>query len=218
MFNPELRYFIAEENGEVEPIIDPKLFEGIIDYIGIICTAIILTLSSYNGVWLLNGILTPGQEWLELILILTSIGLFIVCKLIANFILNDLNESFNKLKIQIEEKDDEIKRLEKTIEQLTNTNDTSKKEIRELQNENDELNYTIDNLSDKNYDLLREVNLLKNNMVDEIRKDCEEFIDIEKRLKNIYDSKDILDDEMNQELCKTWNDEFQAEYASRVCV
>lgn len=197
MFNPELRYLIAEDNGEVEPIIEPKLFEGIIDYIGLISTAIILSLASYNGISLLNGILTQGQEWIEIMLIALSISLFVICKLIADFVLNDLNASFEKLKNEseekgnkIEEKDNKIKILEKTIQLLSNTNNELKQEIMKLSDNIEQLTFENDDLKIENQNL-------NNNLLDQIRQDDEEFSKLEQRIKTSYITTDLFEDSNN---------------------
>jgi hypothetical protein len=216
MFNPELRYFMEEELNinqipEQIPIQMPeqipdqgqefRIFENTIDYIGGICTITVLLVVSYNRLWILTGFLTPNQEWLELSLLTVSIGLFVICKVIADFILNDLNDSFSKLKNQNEEKDRIIEELEKKIKQKDSR-------IDELNYSNKELTKLKEALQDENYQLLRENDFLKHNLVSEIRKDDEEFANIESRLKNIYDKRNISDEiKETQEIYDTWFNE-----------
>lgn len=140
MLNTELKYLITQDNNEIEPLISHKFFDSYIDYLGIICTSIIVLITSYKKLWLLTGLLTPGNEFIEIMLILISIGLFIICKLIANFILNELSESFNKLK---------------------DKNDENNKIIRCLNRKNTELKRVINELKTKNYELEMKNNGLK---------------------------------------------------------
>lgn len=136
MLNQDLKYLITEDNNELEPLIHQNLFNSYIDYIGLTCTLIIILVNSYKHIWLLTGILTPGNEWIEIGLILLSIGLFVICKLIADYILNDLSDSFNKLKDKNDSNDKIISCLHKKISKLKST-------INELKIINDELK--IDN-------------------------------------------------------------------------
>lgn len=136
MLNQDLKYLITEDNNELEPLIHKNIFETYIDYIGLISTLIIILVNSYNHLWLLTGILTPGNELVEIGLILISIGLFVICKLIADYILNDLSDSFNKLKDKNDSNDKIISCLHKKISKLKST-------INELKIINDELK--IDN-------------------------------------------------------------------------
>lgn len=204
MFNPELRYFIAEENGEVEPIIEQKLFENILDYGGVICTGIILSLIAYNKLSILTSVLTPGEEWIEMMLIIASIGFFIMFKLIADFVLNDLHASFDKLHRQIEEKDNKINttektivKLENTIVQLDNKNAQLEKQIKELNDKIAQLNDENENFQQENYELLRENDFLKHNLVEEIRQDDEEIAKLEERITKSYITTDLFEDKDN---------------------
>jgi hypothetical protein len=182
MYNPEFRYLIAEDEMENQQFI---IFENSLDYIGAFCTMIILAIVVYNRIWLLSGFLSPGQEWIEMTLITVSIGLFIVCKLIADLILNELNDSFSKLKSKNKEKDKIIKELEENIKKLEKTMEQKDGFINELVNSRNELNVLNIELQQENHDLLREAEFLKQSFIEEIRKDDEEFAYINNKLKTM---------------------------------
>jgi hypothetical protein len=143
MLNQNLKYLITEDNNQVEPLIQQNLFETSLDYLGVISTLIIILINLYKRLWLLTGILTPGNELVEIGLILLSIGLFVICKLIANYILNDLSVSFNKLKDKNDSNDKIISCLHKKISKLKST-------INELKIINDELKMDNNILINKN--------------------------------------------------------------------
>jgi hypothetical protein len=214
MFNPEFRNLIAEDNANLR---DQVIFENGIDYIGGICTIIILSVVSYNRIQILTGFLTPGHEWLELSLIIISIGLFVICKLIADFILNELNDSFTKLRNQNEEKENTIKELEKKIKQMEkkirqkdNAIDEINKAVDDLLATNNDLNNTNEELKQEFNDLLIEHNTLKKSVENDIKimkNDEEEFKNIEKIMMKNYKHKNYKNYKNNY-IVKSRNDNY----------
>jgi predicted ribosome quality control (RQC) complex YloA/Tae2 family protein len=197
MFNPELRYLIAEDNEHNQAVVDKSVIENILDYGGIISTAILLTTIVFNRLSILTSILTPGEEWLELALIATSIGIFVLFKLIADFVLNDLNATFVNLYNQVEEKDNIIKQSENSIEKLEKTVSQLDNKAVQMERTIQDLNDKIEKLNDENDDLRRENNFLNDKLIDEIRQDDAEFAKLEARIKSSYITTELFEDRDN---------------------
>ena len=134
MYNPEFRYLIAEDNGEpMIPFADGYVFAAIIVcgvslliVVGGIITAFTLTsliviplrhLLEYLWELFWNS-LTPGNQWLDIAIITTSIVPFIVLFRTIEGISDDLDRSFKKLKKEIAERNEKITGLELEIVKL----------------------------------------------------------------------------------------------------
>ena len=134
MYNPEFRYLIAEDNGELMiPFADGYVFAAIIVcgvslliVVGGIITAFTLTsliviplrhLLEYLWELFWNS-LTPGNQWLDIAIITTSIVPFIVLFRTIEGISDDLDRSFKKLKKEIAERNEKITGLELEIVKL----------------------------------------------------------------------------------------------------
>ena len=134
MYNPEFRYLIAEDNGELMiPFADGYVFAAIIVcgvslliVVGGIITAFTLTsliviplrhLLEYLWELFWNS-LTPGNQWLDISIITTSIVPFIVLFRTIEGISDDLDRSFKKLKKEIAERNEKITGLELEIVKL----------------------------------------------------------------------------------------------------
>ena len=130
MFHPELRYLIQIDNGEVAPLFKPENLELMIN-IGVI--ALILTLVPIliyditetvgKMCW---SLLTPGQQWLEILMIVGAIGILVLLHLITNEVTKNLVKKFENLKEQNAEK---VKRIAAIEEQNAELN----KKIAELE-------------------------------------------------------------------------------------
>jgi Na+/alanine symporter len=155
MFNPEFRFLIAQENGEelLMQLMDHELFTKIFNTVmNMIITFVVTlfacktTISIFMLVFpVLNYILTmvwnsltPGNQLMELALIITTSFAFILTILTMNEMTNQLDNSFNKLREQCREKDIRIAELEAYVTILTN--DTSVKNDQKNDLKNDQKN------------------------------------------------------------------------------
>jgi hypothetical protein len=123
MYNPEYRYLIQQDNGDNTNWFEAELFAGII-VVGvnsaILFTSLFITLEiiklSYKisslFVIKLWSLLTPGNQWLELFLIFSSLLLFVIIFYIFYDLTNAIDNHFIKLKNSISEKEIKIRQLE----------------------------------------------------------------------------------------------------------
>lgn len=134
MFNPEFRYLLVQEerNGEMMPFIDPHVFSAIFicGTNGIVLCAIgwiVYKLFGYYGrtakyLWVaLWNSLTPGHEWFDLVLILSTLITGIVMFFALKGMGDVLDKGFIKLKHEINKKDERIRELEAKIASLEAT-------------------------------------------------------------------------------------------------
>jgi hypothetical protein len=131
MFTPEFRYLLVQEerNGDMMPLIDKQVFADIFVYcanflglcsIGLIAYKLFgysVTASKYVWTALWNS-LTPGQQWLEIALIASSIVCATVMFLALKGMMEVLDNGFTKLKNEINKKDERIRELEAKISSL----------------------------------------------------------------------------------------------------
>ncbi len=125
MFNPEFRYLLIQEerNGDMIPIIDKHIIAAICVcginafVIGLIAISA-FKVFSYAGViskyiWIaLWNTLTPGQQWLELALIVSSIASAAMMFMAFEGMSNIIDKNFEKIKAEVAKKDERIKELE----------------------------------------------------------------------------------------------------------
>lgn len=144
MFNPELRYVLVQEerNGEMMPFIDPHVFAAIF-----VCGTNVLVLGSlswvtyklfgYSGIaakyiWTaLWNSLTPGNEWLDLTLIISTLISGIVMFFALKGMGDVLDKGFTKLKNEINKKDERIRELEAKIASLEAVSTSAEPKINE---------------------------------------------------------------------------------------
>jgi hypothetical protein len=137
MFNPEFRFLIAQENGEalLMQLMDHELFTKIFNtvmnmFITFVVTVfackttisifmLVLPVINYILTIVWNS-LTPGNQLIELGIILLTFIMFITMSLAMNEMTNQLDISFTKLKEQSREKDIRIAELEAYVTILTN--------------------------------------------------------------------------------------------------
>jgi hypothetical protein len=131
MYNPELRYLIEQDNGELMPVVIPPFEIGAVlltifgskfigsKFIGskFIGSYYKIAMLPFEYIW---SILTPGNELLELALIASSIFAGVMWILTMNELTKKLDISFEKLKTQLKEKDLRIIELESELEWLKN--------------------------------------------------------------------------------------------------
>lgn len=133
MFGPEFRVLFQEvNNAEIFPVIDQYLMDIVIYYaVELVLSSLIILVSwrllveideivDIDKIW--TSVLTLGNHWLELLLIVSSITVAVL--LIMTFIglSNVIEKSFEKLKVEIEKKDEQIKELELKLMEVTNVN------------------------------------------------------------------------------------------------
>jgi hypothetical protein len=125
MFNPEFRYLLIQEerNGDMMPIIDKHIIAAICVcginafIIGLIAISA-FKVFSYAGVmskyiWTaLWNSLTPGHQWLELAVIVSSIVAAVMMFMAFEGMSNIIDKNFEKIKAEIAKKDERIKELE----------------------------------------------------------------------------------------------------------
>ena len=121
MYNPEIRYIIEQEHGELMPVVIPPFEIGAV-LLTIIGSKFIgsyykIAMLPFEYIW---SILTPGNELLELALIAISIFTGVMLILTMNELTKKLDISFEKLKTQLKEKDLRIVELESELEGLKN--------------------------------------------------------------------------------------------------
>ena len=130
MYHPEFRYLITEDNDNREmmmPFINGYVFAAIIVsvlslliVVGGIFTAFTLTslivIPLFKYLWTIFwNVLTPGNQWLEIVFIITSIVAFSGLIRTMEGVSNQLDMSFTKLKTEIAERNEKIAKLELEI-------------------------------------------------------------------------------------------------------
>ena len=130
MITPEFRYLLVQEEHIREMmLIDSDLFGGIFicGTIGLVLISIIWitnklfsnsdTLAKYfwSALW---DSLTPGNEWFDLTIIISTLIYGIVMMFALKCIYNCLDKGFTKLKNENNKKDDKIRELEFKIASL----------------------------------------------------------------------------------------------------
>ena len=137
MFNPEFRFVIAQEDGEglLMQLMDHQLFTKVFNIIMNVfitfCVTVFAcktTISIFMLVFpVLNYILTtawnsltPGNQLLEAVMIVSTLIMFITMMLAMNEMTNQLDNSFTILREQCREKDKRILELESYVKILIN--------------------------------------------------------------------------------------------------
>ena len=123
MVKPEFRFLIDREDGEILPLIDSHLFTAFVMVVGLNIALILGFLIAldvgrlvFKGLTKIWSLLTPGNQWQELFLIVSSIFLGTLMLLIINEIFKKLDEAFTKLNNQLKEKDARIVALESKLD------------------------------------------------------------------------------------------------------
>lgn len=90
MFRQEFNFLIQRVNGEVVPIVSKEKIQILIEvliYIYVLTLTIIpifvydIAIAICKMFW---GLFTPGQQWLEILLIVGGIGFMVLCKCITD--------------------------------------------------------------------------------------------------------------------------------------
>ena len=126
MFNPELRYALFEQDGEIPNFMYPDVVIEIYRYTSNILMAsiamiIIYNLFSYNLIAMkyicsyIWNMLTPGNELLDLLLIGSTIAAGITIFMLLKAITDIMDEAIIKLKNEMKKKDDRIRELEQEL-------------------------------------------------------------------------------------------------------
>ena len=136
MYHPEFRYLITEDNDNRElmmPFVDGYVFAAIIvsvlSLLIVVCGLIplfkIISLILIQLSHLLEYLwticwnqLTPGNQWIEIAFIITSIVAFSVLIRTMEGVSKQLDSSFTKLKTEIAERNEKIAKLELEIVRL----------------------------------------------------------------------------------------------------
>jgi hypothetical protein len=93
MFHPNFNYFIKRDNREAVPLINQKKIEIIIEIFIVILSLIIIInatiqIFTYENIIALGkmfwGLLTPGQQWIEILTMILGIGILLLIKLITD--------------------------------------------------------------------------------------------------------------------------------------
>lgn len=116
MFNPELYCLIQRVNGEIEPLLSHERLQVMFDLLVVILSVTIITLFGYDITVSMGKIfwslLTPGQQILEILMIIGGIGMLFLIKLITDDLTTVLVKKFDCLKEQNAEKVKRITELE----------------------------------------------------------------------------------------------------------
>lgn len=128
MFNPEFRYLLAqdERNGQMMPLIDPHVFTALfvcgINGIALATTCFLLyNVSDYVSIPVKNLLtplwnsLTPGNELVEMTIIISSIICSVTLLVLVRSVADVLESGFTKLRNEIKEKDERIRELEEEL-------------------------------------------------------------------------------------------------------
>jgi hypothetical protein len=122
MFNPELYCLIQRVNDEIEPLISQERLQVMFDLLIVILSVTIITLFGYEITVSMGKIfwslLTPGQQLLEILMIIGGIGMLVLIKLTIDDLTKVLVKNFNCLKEQNAEKVKRITELERDNESL----------------------------------------------------------------------------------------------------
>jgi uncharacterized membrane protein (DUF106 family) len=131
MFNPEFRYLLVQEenDNEMMPIIDKHIISAICvcsmnALFGCGALVAVYQLFKYSSfitkyLWTaLWNSLTPGKQWLDLAIIVSSIISGVVMVLAMKGMADVLDNGFRKLKNEINKKEERIRELEAKLEEL----------------------------------------------------------------------------------------------------
>lgn len=148
MYNPEFRYLIARDNGEMEPFINTDNLIFVINAcIGIFISIVLFKTVSFlcfpviNEIW---NLLALGNHWLELVAFVCLIFIGGMLHLIMGEIANKIEITIAKLKETIKEKDSRIAKLELELhDQKTNKElDAITSKLKEVQDREAEFQYS----------------------------------------------------------------------------
>jgi len=130
MFHPELRYLIQRDNGEIAPLVTQERIQVMIDVLVFILTLTIVPIFMYDIVVAIGrmfwNLLTPGQQLLEILMIIGCIGILVLFKLITDELTTNLVKKFDHFKEQNAEK-------AKRIAELEEENAALKKKIEDIE-------------------------------------------------------------------------------------
>jgi hypothetical protein len=116
MFHPEFYYIIHRVNGEEEPLINQESLQAMISVLVVVLSLAVIPIFMYKTTVSMGetfwSLLTPGQKWLEISLILGGIGILLLIKLITDEVSSKLLKKFEVLKEQNAEKAKRIAELE----------------------------------------------------------------------------------------------------------
>jgi len=128
MFNPEFRYLLIQEenNGEMLPFVHPYIISSLfvcITNLVRVCSIIWLAFKAFNFagigtkyVWTtLWNSLTPGNELLDMAIIILTLMSGIVMIFALKGVGDVLDKGFTKLKYEFNKKDERIRELEAKI-------------------------------------------------------------------------------------------------------
>ena len=126
MYNPYFRHMIAQDNGEMAPIIDTHLFEAIVTIGLFVITLAAFSIEIYRvGIVILEiageylwNLLAQEVEWINIAFISFSIFTGGMTFLIMSEISKKLDTAFTQLKTEIKEKDVHIAELEAELKAL----------------------------------------------------------------------------------------------------
>lgn len=131
MFNPELRYLLIQEerNGEMLPLVPPHVISALfvcITNLVSVCSLVWLAFKAFNYagigiryVWTtLWNSLSPGNELLDLAIIILTLISGIVMIFALKGMGDVLDKGFTKLKNEINMKDEKIRELEAKMASL----------------------------------------------------------------------------------------------------
>jgi hypothetical protein len=148
MYNPEFRYLIARDNGEMEPFINTDNLIFVINacifiFISIVLfkTVSFLCFPVINEIW---NLLALGNHWLELVAFVCLIFIGGMLHLIMGEIANKIEITIAKLKEKIKEKDSRIAKPELELhDQKTNKElDAITSKLKEVQDREAEFQYS----------------------------------------------------------------------------
>ena len=122
MFHPELKYLIQIDNGQVAPLFKQENLQLMINVGVIALTLTLVPILMYDITETMGkmfwGLLTPGQQWLEILMILGAIGILFLLNLITNEVTTNLVKKFEHLKEQNAEKAKRIAAIEEQNAEL----------------------------------------------------------------------------------------------------
>lgn len=144
MFRPELRYLIQRDIGEIAPLVTQERIQVMIDVIVCILTLTIVPTFMYDIIiaicrmfW---NLLTPGQQLIEILIMIGCIGILVLVKLITDELTTSLVKKFDHFKGQNAEK-------EKRIAELEEENAALKKKIEDIEKKDKEATISFKNIN-----------------------------------------------------------------------
>ena len=113
---PELYCLIQRDNGEVAPLISQEILEVIMFIIMFILSSTMILIFTYDITIKLAKIFwdlfTPGQQWIEILMIIVGIEILFLIKLVTDEVTRNLIKKFENMKEQNAEYTKKIVELE----------------------------------------------------------------------------------------------------------